>query len=85
VGRLSKHHTVGEAGFAVLVNDQWHGQGIGTELLRRLIEIGRAEKLTILSGKILKDNQVMQNMCRKLGFKVVPDADGNMLNASYTY
>ena len=34
-----------DAEFAVLVSDEWQRQGLGTELLRRLIEIGRVEKL----------------------------------------
>ena len=85
VGRLSKQHTPGEAEFAVLVNDQWHEQGLGTELLKRLIEIGRIEKLTTLSGQVLADNHEMHHICRKVGFKVVHDPESNMFNATYTY
>lgn len=85
VGRLSKQHGNNEAEFAVLVSDGWHGQGLGTELLRRLIEIGRAEKLTRLTGQILAENHAMHHICRKVGIKVVHDADSNMFNASYDY
>jgi acetyltransferase len=85
VGRLSKQHTPGEAEFAVLVNDEWHDQSLGTELLKRLIEIGRDEKLTQLSGQVLADNHAMHHICRKVGFKVVHDPDSNMFNATYTY
>jgi acetyltransferase len=85
VGRLSKQHELGEAEFAVLVNDEWHGQGLGTELLRRLVEIGKAEKLTRISGQILAENHAMHHICRKVGFKVTHDADSNLFTASYTY
>jgi acetyltransferase len=85
VGRLSKQHATNEAEFAVLVSDEWHGQGLGTELLRRLIEIGRVEKLTKISGQMLGDNHAMQHICRKVGFKVVHDTDSNMFTASFTY
>ena len=85
VGRLSKQHAPGEAEFAVLVSDEWHEQGLGTELLKRLIEIGRDEKLTKLSGQVLADNHEMHHICRKVGFKVVHDPDSNMFNATYTY
>ena len=85
VGRLSKQHTPGTAEFAVLVSDEWQRQGLGCELLRRLIEIGRDEKLTIMSGQILAENHAMQHICRKVGFKVVHDAESNIFNASYTY
>jgi acetyltransferase len=85
VGRLSKQHASNQAEFAVLVSDEWHGQGLGTELLRRLIEIGRAEKLSRISGQVLAENQAMHHICRKVGFKVTHDADSNLFTASYTY
>ncbi len=85
VGRLSKQHNPGEAEFAVLVSDEWHRQGLGTELLRRLIEIGRVEKLAHLSGVVLADNHAMQHICRKVGFKVVLNGEENSFKASYTY
>jgi acetyltransferase len=85
VGRLSKQHATNEAEFAILVSDEWHGQGLGTELLRRLIAIGHVEKLTKISGQVLADNHAMHHICRKVGFKVVHDADSNLFTASYTY
>jgi acetyltransferase len=85
VGRLSKLPEVNEGEFAVLVSDQWHGQGLGTELLRRLIEIGRNEKLAKISGQVLAENNTMQHICTKAGFNVVHDAEGNLFTASYTY
>ena len=85
VGRLSKQHAANEAEFAVLVSDEWHDQGLGTELLRRLIEIGRGEKLARISGQVLADNHAMHHICRKVGFKVVHDSDSNMFTASYTF
>jgi acetyltransferase len=85
VGRLSKQHGNAEAEFAVLVSDAWHAQGLGTELLRRLIEIGRVEKLTKISGQVLAENHAMHHICRKVGFQVVHDADSNLFTASYTY
>ncbi len=85
VGRLSKQHGRPEAEFAVLVSDEWHRQGLGTELLRRLIEIGRDEKLTRISGIVLAENHAMQHICRKVGFKVIHDGDNNSFVANYTY
>ncbi len=85
VGRLSKQHAHNDAEFAVLVSDEWHGQGLGTELLRRLIEIGRVEKLEKISGQVLAENHAMHHICRKVGFKVEHDADSNLFTATYTY
>jgi acetyltransferase len=85
VGRLSKQHATNEAEFAILVSDEWHAQGLGTELLRRLIEIGRGEKLTRISGQVLAENHAMHHICRKVGFNVIHDPDCNLYTASYNY
>jgi acetyltransferase len=85
VGRLSKLPQLNVAEFAVVVSDQWHGQGLGTELLRRLVEIGRAEKLDKISGQVLAENHAMQHICAKVGFTVVHDPDSNFFNACFTY
>jgi len=76
---------VNEAEFAVLVSDDCQNQGLGYELLKRLIEIGRAEKLARLGGQILAENHAMQHICKKLGFKIVTDDDGRGCSAQYTY
>jgi len=85
VGRLSKLPEVNEGEFAVLVSDEYHGQGLGAELLRRLIQIGRDEKLSRISGQVLAENHAMQHLCTKVGFKVVHDKEGNLFTATYTY
>lgn len=73
VGRLSKLHGQNEAEFAMLVSDGFQGRGLGTEFLRRLIQIGRDEKLTRISAEILPENRQMQAICHKLGFRLVQE------------
>ncbi|MFO1475381.1 MAG: bifunctional acetate--CoA ligase family protein/GNAT family N-acetyltransferase [Verrucomicrobiota bacterium] len=70
VGRLSKAHGRNEAEFAILVSDQWQKKGLGTELLRRLVDVGRSEKLGRITAVILADNQGMQKVSAKVGFKL---------------
>ncbi|HEV2455739.1 MAG TPA: GNAT family N-acetyltransferase, partial [Verrucomicrobiae bacterium] len=70
VGRLSKLHGRNEAEFAMLVSDRWQRQGLGTELMRRLVEIGRAEKLSRLSALILSSNHAMQHVAESAGLKI---------------
>src|SRR6266516_500246 len=69
VGRLINTHIQNEAEFAILVGDPWQNHGLGTELLRRLVQIGREEKLRLITGDILSDNRGMQRVCEKLGFR----------------
>ena len=70
IGRLSKVHQTAEAEFAVLVSDAYQGRGFGGELLRRLVQIGRDEKLKRIVATILADNVAMQRVSRKIGFKL---------------
>jgi acetyltransferase len=70
VGRLIKLHRTNEAEFAILVSDQFQGQGLGTELLRRLIQVGRDEHLRRITADILPDNRAMQGICQQLGFQL---------------
>ncbi|HET9223770.1 MAG TPA: GNAT family N-acetyltransferase, partial [Roseiflexaceae bacterium] len=76
VGRLVKLRGANEAEYAILVNDQWQGQGIGSELLRRLIQIGRDEQVARIIADILPDNQPMQQISTRLGFKLHRPASG---------
>ncbi len=70
VGRLSKLHGLDEAEWAIIISDQWQGNGLGTKLLRLLVEIGRKEKLSRLIAHILSDNTVMQHVSKKAGFQL---------------
>lgn len=75
VGRLSKLHGVNEAEFAMLVSDPFQRQGLGTELLQKLIQIGRDEKLDRITAEIIPENRAMQRVCEKVGFRLQPTMD----------
>src|SRR5439155_25247390 len=53
IGRLNKLHGRREAEFAVVVGDRWQHLGLGTRLLELLVQVGRVEGLSRLSGQIL--------------------------------
>ncbi len=82
VSRLSKLRGINNEGeFAVLVNDQFQKRGIGTELLKELIAVGKAEKISRLVGDIHPENLGMQRVCRKLGFKLHYSFDEQLTKA----
>jgi acetyltransferase len=83
VARLSKLHGTNEAEFALIVSDRYQHQGLGTELLTRLLEIGKEKQLKAIVGYILSSNYKMQSICRKLGFKLIPDDYKGMLKAIF--
>ena len=70
VGRLSKIHGTNAAEFAIVVCDRFQSQGIGTELLRRLLKVSQDEQITRITADILVDNSAMQKVCEHLGFSI---------------
>lgn len=68
VGRLTQLSGTRDAEFALVIRDSEQRQGLGTELLRRLIDVAREEKLDRIIADILAQNTAMQRVCRKLGF-----------------
>ena len=56
VGRLNKVHGLDEARFAIVISDAWQSKGLGTQLLNLLINVGRQEKLSRITGSMLPEN-----------------------------
>ena len=81
VGRLSKARGVNEAEFALIISDRWQRQGLGTELLKRLVQIGTDEKLDRICANILSENHGMQLVAKRVGFKLTRDADNHDFRA----
>jgi acetyltransferase len=70
VGRLSKIRGTNEAEYALVISDRWQDRGLGTQLLRMLVQIARDEKLSRLVGRVLPDNREMQHVSKKVGLNV---------------
>ncbi|MDR3619361.1 MAG: GNAT family N-acetyltransferase [Paludisphaera borealis] len=81
VGRLSKVRGGSEAEFALLVSDQFQGRGLGTELLRRVVQVGRDEHLARIVGDVLPENLEMLRVCEKLGFRLTRQLDEPVVRA----
>jgi acetyltransferase len=82
VSRLSRHGAApDEAEVSVLVSDRFQRRGIGTLLLNRILEVGRAEDLRRITAEILFDNHAMQHISRELGFHLRRDAEEMVVKA----
>lgn len=68
VGRLTRTKKTGVAEFAMLVSDDFQGRGLGTELLKRLLDIAKREGVTVVEAYMLPDNGGMREVCKRLGF-----------------
>jgi acetyltransferase len=68
MGQLTRLITSNDAEFAILIIDDYQRTGLGTELLKRLLDIGRAEGVEKIMAEILPENGGMRRVCEKLGF-----------------
>ena len=81
VGRLTKIHATRDAEFAIVVSDAFQGQGLGTQLLGRLLEIARREGVSRVVADMLSENREMQRVCERFGFTVTYAEHTQMLHA----
>jgi acetyltransferase len=78
VGRLTKIAGSSDAEYSILITDEFQGQGLGTELLRRLIQVGRDDRVKRIVAYISNENHAMQKVSKRLGFELhrSPDDPG---------
>jgi acetyltransferase len=81
MGQLTKLQGTNDGEFALLINDQYQRTGLGTELLARLLEIGREDKVERVVAEILPENEGMRRVCTKLGFSFSKVPDSNTIFA----
>jgi acetyltransferase len=79
VGRITKNPLDRDGEIGILVSDHCQGQGLGTELVRRLIEVARNQKLEHIVAEILPENQGMQALASHFGFRIEPSNDPSTL------
>jgi acetyltransferase len=82
VGRLSRFRGEDtEARLSLLVSDRYQGKGIGSELIRRLIDIARKENIKRTVSIMSPENEVMQKVFRQLKFEIKDLPEANMKQA----
>lgn len=59
--------TAGEVG--ILVEDAWHGRGLGTVLLRRIVELAAEQGLAELAARARADNVGVTRLVRRAGLR----------------
>jgi len=69
IGRIIRMRGSDNAEFAVVVSDAHQGQGLGTHLLGRMIEVARSEGITRIRGDVLPENHAMLALCKRMGFR----------------
>lgn len=82
IGRLTKAYGRGEAEYGLLINDLYQKQGLGTELLKRLIEWGKDEGLRRIWAYVLQENVGMLKINKALGFTQKFDAEEKLMRVT---
>jgi acetyltransferase len=83
VVRLTADPDLERAEFALIVRHDMTGRGLGSLLLRRLVEYARARGIGELYGDVLQDNAPMLRLSRRLGFRETWNAgEGGILRVS---
>jgi acetyltransferase len=81
IARLSREHLRPSAEFAILVGDPWQHHGLGAVLLRRLVNIGRAEGLATIWAEMLPGNVGMMRTAQSVGFGIVAEPGAETVRA----
>ncbi|HEV7275925.1 MAG TPA: bifunctional acetate--CoA ligase family protein/GNAT family N-acetyltransferase [Devosiaceae bacterium] len=63
------------AEFGILVRSDLQGIGLGSGLMRCLIDYARQNQVAVLEGQVLRDNSAMLSLCRELGFTITSDPE----------
>ena len=82
VARYVRDKQGNAAEFAIVIADAWHGRGIGSRLLGKLIDAARRRGLKRLYGDILATNRPMLELARKLGFTLGRHEEATLTRAS---
>jgi RimJ/RimL family protein N-acetyltransferase len=78
VARVHLDPVTEQAEFAIVVQQEFTGQGFGNLLMRRMIDSARQLGAVEIWGDILLDNAAMLHLCERLGFRhhLVPHNPG---------
>ena len=81
VARMVRIYNSGDAEISLVVCDECQGQGLGAELVRRLVEVGREEGVERLVAETLTTNGGMIRIVSELGFSIGQEVGGETLRA----
>lgn len=81
VGRLTRQRSPEDAELGVLLTDRCQGAGLGAQLVHRLIEVARNEKLQRVIAHILPENEAALKLAKHFHFDIHREEDSAFLIA----
>jgi acetyltransferase len=64
-----------KAEYAVIVQSDLKGQGLGFQFMTGILDYAQARGIKRVFGDVLRENRTMLAMAAELGFTIVPDPD----------
>lgn len=61
--------------FAIVVADEWHKKGIGSQLIASLVQIARSRGFHIIMGEVMASNRPMLELAQAHGFSITRSED----------
>jgi acetyltransferase len=61
--------------YAILIRSDLKGHGLGWLLMQLMVEYARSEGIRTIKGQVLRENTMMLDMCRELGFRIASDPE----------
>jgi acetyltransferase len=61
--------------FALVIADEFSGQGLGSRMMLAIIDVARSKGLSWIEGLVLTKNVSMLNLMRSLDFQIKPYED----------
>ncbi|MGC9423403.1 bifunctional acetate--CoA ligase family protein/GNAT family N-acetyltransferase [Vibrio sp.] len=82
VSRALINHENSDAEFAILIRSDLKGKGLGTVLMKKIIDYCKGKKTLQLSGMTMPSNRGMLTLAQKMGFSIdihFEDGEANMI------
>jgi acetyltransferase len=83
VGRYVTNPDGKSCEFAIVVGDEWRRLGIGSRIMKSLIDSAVAHGLETMEGEILTENGNMISLARGMGFSIRPVPDDPGVQQAY--
>jgi acetyltransferase len=73
-----------EGEYSRVVRDDWQPAQVGTELMKRIVQVAQQEALSRVAGDVLVENRWLQQICEHLDFHMEATSQANVLRSEYT-
>jgi acetyltransferase len=81
LGNLGRVRGSNDGEVAVIVSDDYQGHGLGTELMRRLVQVARMERMTRVLASTMVENKPTIAVLKRVGFNVTVNFEDHLVDA----